>query len=351
MTMKPDSTQEQIQQVLTNSPPTFSMAGALQIAAKHFGIEATAKPLDSERDQNFQLKTSDGKRFTLKIANHAEGPEIADFQNRALIHVAEYDASIPVPRVIPTIDGEMHCEVTHDGNVHIVRVLSWLEGALLDDAKIDTDLGYRLGSLLATLGAALKDFDHPASNPPLLWDMKRAAGLRNLLPDIDEPDLRQLIAKTLDQFDSHTKPVLDTLRTQVIHNDMNRGNVLLDQTDPNEISGVIDFGDLVKSPLIIDLAVAASYILDEGDDPLAGVLPLIAGYHSVTPLLDTELRLLTDLIRTRLITTLLICSCRVKLFPENTEYLMISHASAQRHLTNLDELGNETAYDRIRDYL
>ena len=163
MAMNPDSAQEQIQQVLTNSPPTFSMTGALQIAARHFGIEATAKPLDSERDQNFQLKTSDGKRFTLKIANHAEGPEIADFQNQALIHIAEYDASIPVPRVIPTINGELHCEVTHDGHTHIVRVLSWLDGVLLDDSTIDTDLGYRLGSLLATLGAALKDFDSEES--------------------------------------------------------------------------------------------------------------------------------------------------------------------------------------------
>ena len=99
------------------------------------------------------------------------------------------------------------------------------------------------------------------------------------------------------------------------------------------------------------MAIAASYQLAEGDDPLAGVLPLIAGYNAVTPLLEPELCILTDLIRTRLITSLLISSCRVKLFPENTEYLMTSHASARRYLKNLESLNNETAYLRITDYL
>lgn len=349
--MQSDSAQIQIQQMLTSTPPAFSIADVLHIAHHHYGIEATAKPLDSERDQNFQLTSNDGTRFTLKIANHAEKPEVVDFQNRALMHVAGRDPSIPLPRVIPTLDGQAHCQVEHDGKIHIVRILSWLDGLLLHESKIDIDLSFRLGSLLARLGVALKDFDHPASNPPLLWDMKRAAGLSDLLVHIDEPALKTLIAKTLDQFVSNVKPILDTLRSQVIHNDLNPGNFLLDQARPGKISGVIDFGDMAKSPLIIDLAVAASYLLDDGDDPLAGVLPLIAGYHAVTPLLETELRLLTDLIRTRLITSLLINSCRVKLFPENTEYLMNSHASARRFLTHLDGLDNDVALKRIRAYL
>ena len=351
MYMQTDSAQIQIQQMLTTTPPTFSMAEALQIAVSHYSIKATAKPLVSERDQNFQLSTSDGTRFTLKISNPAEKFGVIDFQNRALIHVAEHNASIPSPRVISTINGQLHCQVQHNGKNHFVRLLSWLDGELLHESKIDIELSYKLGSLLATLDAALLDFDHPDSNPPSLWDMKRAAGLRDLLIHIDEPELKHLITKTLDQFDSNIKPQLDTLRSQVIHNDMNRGNVLLDESDPTIISGIIDFGDMAKSPLIIDLAIAASYQLAEGDDPLAGVLPLIAGYNAVTPLLESELRLLTDLIRTRLITSLLISSCRVKLFPENTEYLMTSHASARRYLKNLESLNNETAYLRITDYL
>jgi hypothetical protein len=39
---------------------------------------------------------------------------------------------------------------------------------------------------------------------------------------------------------------------------------------------------------------------------------------------------------------------RSSLFPENKEYLLISHDSAKRFLINLDGLDNETAYERLR---
>jgi Ser/Thr protein kinase RdoA (MazF antagonist) len=178
--------------------------------------------------------------------------------------------------------------------------------------------------------------------------MKQAAGLQKLLVYVRDPILRQLIEQTLDQFITRVKPTLNTLRTQVIYNDMNPGNVLMDKAQPDHISGLIDFGDIVNSPLIIDLAIAAAYQLSEGDDPLAGALPMIAGYHAIRPLQETEVSLLTDLIRTRLITSLLIGQYRSSLFPENKEYLLISHDRAKHALIGLDGLGNELVSDRIR---
>jgi Ser/Thr protein kinase RdoA (MazF antagonist) len=346
--MQTAATQKTMQKMLTTRPPTFSEAEAVNIAASHFGIKAEKKqPLVSERDQNFRLDTKQDKRFTLKISNEAEQESVIDFQNRALIHIAEKDASIPLARVIPTLNGQLHCSVERAGKTHYVRVLSWLDGMVLNDAVADATLANSLGRLLALLGLALADFDHPGSNPPLLWDMKRAAGLRELVVHIQEPGLRQMISQTLGRFVSKLKPILDTLRTQVIYNDMNLDNVLMDETRPDRIRGLIDFGDLVKSPLIIDLAVAAAYQLSEGDDPLAGALPMIAGYHAIRPLQIKEIALLTDLIRTRLITSLLIGTYRSILFPENSEYLMNSHHSAKNFLFNLSSLSADDAFERI----
>ena len=332
---------------LISTPPGFSLADAERIAADHFGIQAKAKPLVSDRDQNFRLDAEDGTRFTLKIANPAEQRQVVNFQNAALRHVAERDASIPVPRVIPTCDGQLHTSVNNAGRAHIVRVLSWLDGMVLQDAKAGRKLAGRLGSMLARLGLALADFDHPGCSPPSLWDMKRAGGLRELLPHIKDSTISQLISGILDRFDIHVQPVLKTLRTQVIYNDLNPGNVLLDKTDPQRISGIIDFGDLIKSPLIIDLAVASAYQLAEGNDPLAGALPLIAGYHAVCPLQREEMKLLTDLIRTRLITSLLINAYRTTLFPQNCEYLMIHHDAVKASLVGLSRLAANTALERI----
>jgi len=316
--MQTDITQVGIDELLTSTAPAFSAAEAVNIAASHYGI------------------------------NYTEHLTAIDFQNRALLHLAIQDAALPLPRVIPTRDGQLHCSVDNQGKTYFVRVLSWLEGKVLNDAISDPGLASRLGGLLARLDLALENFDHPDSNPLSLWDMKRAAGLRELLVHIQEQGLRQLIGLTLDRFISRVKPVLDTLRTQVIYNDMNLGNVLMDKNQPNRISGLIDFGDLVKSPLIIDLAVAAAYQLREGDDPLAGALPMIAGYHAIQPLQTREMELLTDLIRTRLITSVLIGSYRSKLFPENREYLLISHHSAKNFLVNLDRLHADEALQRIR---
>ena len=347
--MKAESSQIIIKKMLTTTPPAFSDADAMTVATRHYGINGTVHPLVSERDQNFRLTTQNGLEYTLKISNHAEQLEVVDFQNQALLHVAHRDATIPLPRVIPALDGQLHCHVKHSGEQYFVRVLSWLDGSVLHDSTANPDLARRLGRLLARFGVALQGFDHPGSNPPSLWDMKRAAGLADLIVHIEDPDLGKIIGQTLDKFVSVAKPVLDTLRTQVIHNDMNPGNVLMCKSQPDKISGLIDFGDMTRSPLIIDLAVAAAYQLSEGNDPLAGALPMIAGYDAVVPLQHKEKELLVDLIRTRLITSLLIGSYRSILFPENREYLLISHLSAKNFLINLHQLPDDEALARIRE--
>ena len=347
--MKTECSQSIIKKMLTTIPPAFSDTQASAITADLYGIYGNVRALVSERDQNFQLTTQDGTRYTLKISNHAEQQDVIDFQNQALLHVAIKDASFPLPRVIPTIEGQLHGRVEQAGNTHFVRLLSWLEGSVIHDARAGPELARQMGQLLARLDVAFRDFDHPGSNPPSLWDMKRAESLAELIIHIEEPDLRRLIGRTLDKFIAEVKPVLELLRTQVIHNDLNTGNVLLDKARPDQIAGIIDFGDMTRSPLIIELAVAAAYQLSEGGDPLAGALPMIAGYHAVEPLLDTEMELLTDLIRTRLITSLLIGSYRSTLFPENREYLLISQKSARNFLINLKNLPATDALARIRE--
>ena len=46
------------------------------------------------------------------------------------------------------------------------------------------------------------------------------------------------------------------LRAQVVHNDLAPTNVLVD--DRLAVTGIIDFGDLTRTALICDLAIAAA---------------------------------------------------------------------------------------------
>ncbi|MGD9020154.1 MAG: phosphotransferase [Lysobacterales bacterium] len=325
-----------IQGLLTTEAPAFTNEAAKRIALQHYGVRTQrAGLLVSERDQNFRLDADDERRYALKFSNGAEREQVVDFQNRALMHIAVTDPELPVPRVIPALDGALHATAAYRGTAHLVRLFGWVEGRVLGEAA-DAGLAARLGRLLARLGLALKGFEHPGSDSSSLWDMKRAPGLRQLLPHVARPELNAAIGAVLDRFDTNVAPVIARLRSQVIYGDMNLDNVLVEVGDPRRISGLIDFGDLVKSPLVMDPAIAAAYQLSPGDDPLAGALPLIAAYHEVRPLQAGERSLIGDLVKTRLATSILIGSYRASLFPGNRDYLLTSFSSASNALLALD---------------
>ena len=324
-----------IQKLLTTEAPAFTDGAAARIALAHYGVRALrVEALVSERDRNFRLVADDGRRYVLKFSNRAEQEQVVDFQNRALLHVAATDPDLPVPRVLPAQDGALHNAVEYRGAAHFVRLFGWLEGRVLGEAA-GASLARSLGGLLARLGLALDGFEHPGSNPPLLWDMKRAAGLRQLLPHVTDAEIRAAANEVLDRFDSIVAPAMDQLRSQVIYGDMNLDNVLVEADHPQRICGLIDFGDLVFSPLVMDLAIAAAYQLSADEDPLAGALPMIAGFHAVRRLQASEQALIGDLVKTRLATSLLIGNYRASLFPDNRDYLLTSFEPARQALLGL----------------
>jgi len=93
--------------VLEAPAPAFSVQQAEAIARQAFGIEATAHPLASERDQNFHLRAKDESSWALKIANPAENPALLDMQTQALQHIAQVDPTLGIPRVRATTDGSL----------------------------------------------------------------------------------------------------------------------------------------------------------------------------------------------------------------------------------------------------
>jgi len=166
----------------------------------------------------------------------------------------------------------------------------------------------------------LRDFEHPGDQQVLLWDMQRAADLQALLVHVPDKRLRAEIGGCLDDFAANAAPRLGALRSQVIHNDLNPGNVLVTNSEPASVAGVIDFGDMIRAPLIIDLAVAVAYLRGDDDDVLAPLTSFVSGYDSVTRLEDAELELLYDLVRTRLATTLAILHWRLSARGEGDAY-------------------------------
>ena len=152
--------------------PAFTTQEAEAIARQAFDIQASAHPLASERDQNFQLRAKDDSKWVLKIANPAENPALLDMQTKALLHIVAADPSLAIPRVKTTADGALFHEiVAADGQRCIVRVLSFLPGQLLDDVSLHPALVRDVGAMAARLARALRGFLHPAARHELIWDL------------------------------------------------------------------------------------------------------------------------------------------------------------------------------------
>ena len=304
--------------LLTTDPPALSEAQAAELLREHYGLEGTLELQYSERDQNFLVRTNSGTEHVFKIANSAEVAAITDLQIAALLHLEKSPPGIRVPHVVRTLAGNTSIRVTaQDGRRHTARVLSWLPGTLLEFEDFKVDAAAKMGAALASLGNALRDFEHSASDYPLLWDIKQAGKLLTILDTVADTALRDVLQRHLEGFVIQIEPRLPDLRWQVIHNDLNPGNVLFNPDNTREVAGIIDFGDMIHTPLVVDVAVASAYLCEGGDAPLANVFEFVRGYHAVTPLQADEFELLPHMITLRNLTSLIITHWRASRYPEN----------------------------------
>ena len=311
---------------LTTPPPTLTEGEALALVAHHFGLTGTLFPLTSERDLNYRLTTPQG-RFVLKLANAAEPADLTALQTQALLHLEPH--TLPTPHIIRTLTGKAQATTPHG----TLRQLTWLDGHPQHLTPRTAAQCAAMGATAARLSLGLQGFHHPAAGHILQWDIKQASSLSTLLPHI-APDLRFLAAETLDRFDRDIQPHLAHCRAQIVHNDLNPHHVLVDPADPVRITGILDFGDMVETPLICDAGVTAAYQIDP-TAPRESLATFARAYHAILPLTPLEVRLLPDLAATRMLTTLAIASARSARYPDNAAYILRNVPAAAAGLTAL----------------
>lgn len=339
--------------IIVSETPDFSDQEAIDIVKSHYEIDVTVKKLVSERDQNFLIETQSLKKQVLKIANCEEDPVVTDFQIKALSHIENKgDNTIITPRILNSISGKDTIQIQKNKKTFNARIVTYIDGEPLwssDNSIPDLYLASDMGRYLACLGKILKDFNHPGSHQSLLWDMKQALFLREITGHILDNHSKEMVNEVLTAFEDYALPVFDSLRWQVIHNDMNPDNVLIDTKGIRRVCGVIDFGDMVYSPLIIDIAVAASYLDTDDGNPLYLMNNFIAGYNNVTKLTLDEISILFDLIKVRLATTVAIAAWRKSFRDSDDPYLVLnSDDTSAKLLGRMLEIPREHAIQTFR---
>ncbi len=333
-------------------PPQFTAQDARVIARERFGVSATPIALPSERDQNFVLETETGPAFVLKIANAAESRAVLDAQHAALEYLAEKAPALRCPRVQRTTTGETITVVqSSDGTPHFVRLVTYLPGHLLVEAAPHSpELLRSLGAFFGGLDRTLAGFTHPALKRTHLWDLRRAGTVvAEHASYITELSRRALVERFVTRFRECVEPVLPDLRTSVIHHDGNDYNILVTGIETGgEVTGLLDFGDLIESCTVFEPAVCAAYAILGKPDPVYAAAQVIGGYHAAFPLTDQELALLYDLVAVRLCTSVALAAYRKMRFPENT-YLAVSETPAWAALERLGGISPRLFQYAMRD--
>ena len=287
-----------------------------------YGIRGIAEPLPSERDQNFLITADTGEKFVLKIFNPGEWKTVAAAQNWVLKHLSQHVSFCQ--SVITGRSGLML------GNWHgqWVRLLTYLPGVPLAEIRPHTSgLLHNLGRKLGQLTHALADFDHYAVHRDFHWDLANGNRVVSEYAElVADNRLRELVLKCRFEPDHG-------LRRSVIHGDPNDYNVLVDP-DSMTVSGLIDFGDMVYSYTVADLAIAIAYVVLGADDYKEAAREVIGGYESEFTLLDEERDALWPLVRLRLAMSVCLAAHQRQQQPEN-EYLGISQKAIEETLPRI----------------
>lgn len=331
--------------LLTVPPPRLDLPDLARALRAHWGLAGDLSPLTSERDLNHRLDSPQG-RFVVRLTNPAEPQAMTDFQTRAALHVATRDPGLPVQRLVPLADGRAMLPLPQGA----LRVFTWLEGVPLHAAPRSEAQARAIGAGLARLTAALADFDHPAADHVLLWDIRQLPALAPLTDHIADPALRDEAAGFIADYAARLAPAVNALPRQVVHADFNPHNLLVSQDKPGILTGILDFGDMVRTPRACDLAVAASYQIDP-DAPLRRLSALMAGYGAHLPLTPQESVLMFDLITARMVTTLTISAWRAAIYPDNAPYILRNAPSARAGLAAFRALGRDAVTRAIKDAL
>jgi hydroxylysine kinase len=335
--------------VLTAPAAPVDAHWASEQLARHWGLGGQFEPLSGERDSNFRLRLGDGSTWLFKASHPIEPAEVTDFQTQALAHLARHAPELPVQRLRPTPCGRLSASAAApDGRARVLRVISYLEGLPMPQAPRSAAQRASVAALLARLDSALAPLQHPAAQRQLPWDLQRAQAVDSLLDDVADPTRRALARAVLARHVRHTVPALARLPRQPIHNDFNFFNLLVDPQQPERVCGVLDFGDMLAAPRVCDLAVAAAYQVEPGEDALDTVLEFAAAYHAQAPLRDEELALLWPLVQARLAMIVAISGWRARRQPEHAAYLLRNNAVSWLRLQHCRQVTAEDAHHALR---
>lgn len=320
--------------VASVAKPRFSPEQVAEAVGALWGPLSGLSALPSYDDQNYRAKMADGTEVVVKIANDAFPVEILEMQNSVMDTLAKglSGAGVSVPRVVPSKNGRpIEDLVGPDKTRFFVRLLTFIPGSVYAKIEKPTSALWRnLGQSLAALDRALVGYRHPGAERYFDWDLAHAGAIVGIYSDdIGDPARRTMVQEHyLAEYIKRTRPLImaGKLRRAVIHGDANEFNLIADGAT-QQVTGLIDFGDVIESHLVNNVAISSAYAAIGQADPIETVFEVVSAYHAAFPLTREELEAVPLLMFMRLAVSVSMSSYAIKQEPDNT-YLVASQAGA-----------------------
>ena len=299
------------------------------ILLEHFKINATRiKKLSGLDNANYLVET-ETERFIFKTYHYSQHMlDLVEAENNTLLFLHK-EGQNNTPKPIPLQDHGYTLISNIDGKKCICRMLSYLEGKFLAEVPHTRKLFQSFGKFLAELDVKLQQFhNYTFEARKLKWDIQYLNMSKKYLEHIPDIKDRNIVYYFFKQFEENVVPIINELRTSIIYNDANEWNILVAQ---EEVSGIIDFGDMTHTLLINELAIAITYSCYDKDNPLEWASVLIKSYHEILPIQENELKVLYYLIAARLCIS--VCnSAYEREENRNNEYAFVSEKHAWQML-------------------
>ena len=310
--------------LITTNRPTINKQECLDFAKELFGLKQPhlVKVLPSYLDQNF-LVAANGQHYVLKVANPVEELTVLEMQNQAMQFLEKKDLIGLIPTAFPARSGNTIEVITKDKQQLPIRLLSYLSGEILATAKpLKKNVLRKLGQFLGKVTLELKSFQHPAAHRFMQWDLQQASKvITQNIAYVTDTKQKELIQFFFDRYIQNTERIHQQLPKSIIHADANDYNLLI-KTDAEtfgkfQIGGLLDFGDMVYTQTVNELAIAIAYAMEGKVNPIETAIPIIVGFHQIHSLSESEIHCLFDLACLRLCQTLTVGAHRRIAEPEN----------------------------------
>lgn len=366
------------------------------------------KNLPSYDDLNYHIILQSGEEYVLKFNLSENNGDDLNLENVAMDALSNDESDPALSELIPSVmpvkssslsspsspptsskermfTYQIRGSSTQEERTYYVRLLTYFKGSVLAEVphfkrtnKLLNSVGRMLGRCDRVLSRASDSsvestsllfpakYVKVASRRNHFWDLRNAIKLKNLTIYVKNNENRLLLQRAFRLFDSKANHLLRSstnvaLRSQVTHNDGNDHNIIVKlnkNTNTYSLVGLIDFGDIVYTKLICNLAITISYcccntnikknnMTEQLNYAICTASSIVEGYHNEMPLTKEELDILWWCMIGRICHSLASSSRRQILEPSN-KYIVVSEQPFWQLLKTLSHPSFEINAEKAR---